>query len=66
MRSSAAGFLALLLWPAAMMSPPSDGHAGDEVAIVRDVPYRDGPVKAWRLDLAVKKERGGRPRRGSW
>src|SRR3954471_24450371 len=58
-----AGFFALLLLPAAMISP-SDAHAGDQVAIVRDVPYRDGPVKAWRLDLALKADLRGRPRPG--
>src|SRR3954462_9974822 len=57
------GFLALFLSPAAMMSSPS-ADAEDELAIVRDVPYRDGPVKAWRVDLAMKADLRGRPRPG--
>src|SRR4051794_20174400 len=55
--------LALLLLPAAMISP-LDVDAEDAIAILRDVPYRAGPVKAWRLDLAMKADLRGRPRPG--
>jgi acetyl esterase/lipase len=34
----------------------------DEIVIQRDIPYRTGASKAWRLDLAMKKDLGGKPR----
>ena len=56
-------FFALLLLPGAMISSFAV-EAGEEIAILRDVPYRDGPDKAWRLDLAMKADLRGRPRPG--
>jgi len=34
----------------------------DSLTVVRDIRYREGPSKQWRLDLAVKKAPGGKPR----
>ena len=34
----------------------------DDVAVLHDVRYREGPSKQWLLDLAVKKAPGGKPR----
>jgi acetyl esterase/lipase len=36
----------------------------DDVAVLRDIPYRDGASKHWRLDLAMKKDVRGKPRPG--
>jgi acetyl esterase/lipase len=36
----------------------------DDIAIFHDIPYREGLSRAWRLDLAVKKEKAARPRPG--
>lgn len=33
-----------------------------DVTILHDLPYREGASKAWRLDLAMKKEAGTKPR----
>jgi acetyl esterase/lipase len=30
--------------------------------VIRDVPYREGPSKRWRLDLAMKEDPRGKPR----
>lgn len=35
-----------------------------EIVILRDLHYRDGPSPAWRLDLAMKKDAGGKKRPG--
>ena len=34
------------------------------ITIQHDIAYRDGPSKAWRLDLAFAKDIGGKPRPG--
>ena len=34
----------------------------DSVKVVADIAYRDGPSKAWRLDLAMPKESSETPR----
>jgi acetyl esterase/lipase len=34
----------------------------DDIAVFRDIQYRDGPSKQWRLDLAMKKDLTGKPR----
>lgn len=53
----------LLLGSAA--SPAADKPADpDDVAIFNDLHYREGSSKSWRLDLAVKKNRSGKPRPG--
>lgn len=39
-------------------SPP----ARPAVTVTRDIAYRDGPSKSWRLDLAVPKEKATKPR----
>ncbi len=36
--------------------------AAIEVTVLHDLRYRDGPSKQWRLDLAMPKARGDRPR----
>src|SRR4051812_27095178 len=36
-----------------------------DIAVLHDLPYREGENKAWRLDLAMKKEQTpGKPRPG--
>src|SRR5262245_32742837 len=35
-----------------------------EIVILRDIPYRDGPCKMWRLDLAMAKDSGEGKRPG--
>ncbi len=58
--------LTLTCWLAAAGA----GHAADDrsdpedIAILHDLPYREGPSKQWRLDLAMKKGSGGKPRPG--
>jgi acetyl esterase/lipase len=34
----------------------------DDVTVLHDLAYREGPSKQWRLDLAMKKAPGGKPR----
>ena len=34
------------------------------ITVLHDVRYREGPSKSWRLDLAYKKDSGGKPRPG--
>jgi acetyl esterase/lipase len=41
----------------------ADDGPGD-VIVLRDVRYRDGASKQWRLDLAYKNDPGGKPRPG--
>ena len=36
----------------------------ENITVLRDVPYRDGPSKAWRLDLAMPSDLQGKPRPG--
>jgi acetyl esterase/lipase len=36
----------------------------DEIVVYRDLPYREGASRQWRLDLAVKKDARGKPRPG--
>jgi acetyl esterase/lipase len=38
--------------------PPTPGA----VTVIHDIHYREGPSRQWRLDLAAKGERGGKPR----
>jgi acetyl esterase/lipase len=40
-------------------TPPDDG-----IAVLRDIAYRNGASKSWRLDLAMKKDLRGKPRPG--
>jgi acetyl esterase/lipase len=40
----------------------ADGPHSDEITVLHDLRYRGGPSKQWRLDLAFKKEPGGKPR----
>src|SRR5438132_14041569 len=60
----AAGCLAVTCWRAgtsqgvAEEKPPTPGA----ITVVRDIPYREGPSKRWRLDLAMKKAPHGKPR----
>ncbi len=45
----------------AAADPPPTAQA---ITIQHDIAYRDGPSKAWRLDLAFAKDNGGKPRPG--
>jgi acetyl esterase/lipase len=51
--------LTVVCWLAGTDRGPA---AGDDIVVLHDVRYREGPSKQWRLDLAMKKARGGKPR----
>ena len=38
--------------------------AGDDIVVYRDLSYREGGSRNWKLDLAMKKELQGKPRPG--
>src|SRR4051794_9019149 len=38
--------------------------ADDDITVIRDIPYREGTGKHWRLDLAMHKDLAGKPRPG--
>jgi acetyl esterase/lipase len=44
---------------AALAQKPADP---DNIVVLADLPYRTGPSKHWRLDLAYQKVPGGKPR----
>ena len=54
------GFLLAVAGIAAADQPPT----AKPITIQHDIAYRDGPSKAWRLDLAFAKDNGGKPRPG--
>ena|SRR5579872_4932545 len=59
------GFVAAVIFLAA----PSCGFAAeesveDDIAVVREIAYREGGSKNWRLDLAMNKDLSGKPRPG--
>jgi len=39
-----------------------DASLPNDITVLQNVPYREGPSKQWRLDLAMKKAPGGKPR----
>lgn len=53
-------FLFAVATIAAADQPPTS----KPITIQHDIAYRDGPSKAWRLDLALAKDNGGKPRPG--
>src|SRR6266849_5774019 len=42
--------------------PEEQPRGPGDVAVVRDIRYRKGPSKCWRLDLAMKENAHGKPR----
>jgi acetyl esterase/lipase len=46
------------------MSAADEPPHASSVTIKNDITYREGPSKAWRLDLAYAKDTGGKPRPG--
>jgi acetyl esterase/lipase len=58
------GFWTLIACLAAMAFPlPAKAPPDPEgIIILLDLRYREGPSKQWRLDLAMKKDPGGKPR----
>jgi acetyl esterase/lipase len=56
-----AAICSLLFSGPLLADEPTDSLA---VTLLHDLPYREGASKAWRLDLAMKKEVGARPRPG--
>jgi acetyl esterase/lipase len=42
----------------------ADQPTDDDIAVLHDIPYRDGASKACRLDLAMRKDLRGKPRPG--
>lgn len=62
LRSPFLVLLISLLAPAPVFA--ADKPADNDIVIQRDVPYRDGHSRHWRLDLAMKKDLTGRPRPG--
>jgi acetyl esterase/lipase len=53
--------LAIVFWVAAQAVVLA---ADDNITVVRDIPYREGTSKQWRLDLAMPKDLAGKPRPG--
>src|SRR5579863_1316495 len=60
-RSKRFVILAIILWAASAVPVLA---ADDDITVVRDIAYREGESKAWRLDLAMKKDLTGKPRPG--
>jgi acetyl esterase/lipase len=60
------GFVISTCWLAAVQrgAPADKPPAAEILTIHRDLRYRAGPSKQWRLDLAMKTEPAGRPRPG--
>jgi acetyl esterase/lipase len=57
------GCLTLFCWFAVIVpGPAADKPRATEVTVRGDLPYREGPSKQWRLDLAMPKDRGGKAR----
>jgi hypothetical protein len=62
--AGAVGCLAVACWGAA----DDQGVAEEKppvpsaITVVRDVPYREGPSKRWRLGLVLREEPHGKPR----
>ncbi len=52
-----------LLFAFASVVTADQPQATKPIAIQHDIAYRDGPSKAWRLDLAFAKGNGGKPQR---
>jgi acetyl esterase/lipase len=44
----------------AVIDPPDDG----DIAVILNIRYREGKSRQWILDLAMKKDKGGKPRPG--
>src|SRR4051812_29781058 len=43
-------------------APPARHEMPDNIALQREVPYREGKSPAWKLDLAYPKDLGTKPR----
>ncbi len=57
--------LAMVFCMAAQASvAAAERRADDDITIVRDISYREGVSKNWRLDLAMPKSLAGKPRPG--
>jgi acetyl esterase/lipase len=56
--------MTLACWLAGVAASPATDEppAPDDITVRHDIRYRDGPSKLWRLDLAMKKDRRGKPR----
>lgn len=54
------GVLVVLLAAASLLSHADtvSSKTGDEITIARDIPYRQGDSKAWRLDMAMPVDSG--------
>jgi acetyl esterase/lipase len=55
---TAACCLVALCFPLPAQTPPDP----EGITVLPDLRYREGPSKQWRLDLAMKKDPGGKPR----
>jgi acetyl esterase/lipase len=60
------GCLTLMIWLAGSRrtANASEPPAPEGIVIYHDIPYREGPSRQWKLDLAMKKERPGKLRPG--
>jgi acetyl esterase/lipase len=58
--------LSLALWVACGQPGPfaTEAAAGYDIVVYRDLTYREGGSRHWKLDLAVKKDSQGKPRPG--
>jgi acetyl esterase/lipase len=58
--------LSLALWVACVQPGlfETESAAGDDVVVYRDLSYREGGSRSWKLDLAMKKDPHGKPRPG--
>ena len=59
------GFVMIFVWlPSTTPLAAEDPDIPAGITVLHDLPYRDGPNKAWRLDLAMKKDLTGKARPG--
>jgi acetyl esterase/lipase len=58
------GCLTVACWLAAIDrgSAADEPPAAEDITVLHNLRYREGPSKQWRLDLAMKKDRRGKPR----
>ncbi len=58
--------VALVIWLAGRQHIISadDPLVPEGIAVLHDLPYREGTSRQWKLDLAMKKDTGGKPRPG--
>src|SRR5262249_10175369 len=60
------GCFAFVCWlvPVSQCLAADDRSTPADVTVLHNLRYREGPSKSWVMDLAVKKDTGGKPRPG--